>query len=120
MFVFLGILAVIIAIALIFVVVIQNSKGGGLSSTFGGGATQILGARRSNEFIEKVTWYLAAGLAIIAFVANIAGLGGGTAPDQLRMSKSIEEQVIVNPVSMPDASSLQAPAVEATEPTESE
>lgn len=75
MFVILGILSVLIAIALIFIVVIQNSKGGGLSSSFGGtsGATQMFGARRSNEAIEKITWYLAGGLAIIAFVANVAG-----------------------------------------------
>ncbi|MEL6845378.1 MAG: preprotein translocase subunit SecG, partial [Bacteroidota bacterium] len=72
MFILLGILCVVLAVALTLVVIVQNSKGGGLSSTFGGGASQILGARRSSEFIEKLTWYLAVGVAIIAFAANIA------------------------------------------------
>ncbi|MEL6133940.1 MAG: preprotein translocase subunit SecG [Bacteroidota bacterium] len=72
MFILLGIVCVILAVALTLVVIVQNSKGGGLSSTFGGGASQILGARRSSEFIEKLTWYLAIGVAVIAFAANIA------------------------------------------------
>ncbi|MEM9824704.1 MAG: preprotein translocase subunit SecG [Bacteroidota bacterium] len=72
MFIVLGTVCVILAIALTLVVIVQNSKGGGLSSTFGGGASQILGARRSNEFIEKLTWYLAVGVTVVAFMANIA------------------------------------------------
>lgn len=103
MFVLLGTLAVLVAAALIFVVVIQNSKGGGLSSTFGGGATQILGARRSNEFIEKVTWYLAGGLAIIAFLANILISSPSDAPNRLLMQQNIEDQIIEEVNSAPNA-----------------
>ncbi len=107
MFFFLGFLAVIVAIALIFVVVIQNSKGGGLSSTFGGGASQIMGARRSNEFIEKVTWYLGAGLAVIAFLANIMAGGGSEATFESKMSEQIQNQIIENPVALPDPTQFQ-------------
>lgn len=108
MFVFFGILSILVAIVMILAVVIQNSKGGGLSSTFGaGGATQILGARRSNEFIEKFTWYLAIGLAVLAFAANVSGNQGSTAsPNQLRMGDAIENQIVTDPVSLPDASSF--------------
>ncbi|MEM6766243.1 MAG: preprotein translocase subunit SecG [Bacteroidota bacterium] len=92
MFFILGFIAVLIAVALIFVVIIQNSKGGGLSSTFGASsATNILGSRRSNEFIEKVTWYLAGGLALIAFVANVIGMTATTDERTLRMGQAIEE-----------------------------
>lgn len=70
----LTILAILAAIALTFVVIIQNSKGGGLSSTFGAsGASQVLGARRSSDLVEKMTWYLAGGMAILCFLATIAG-----------------------------------------------
>ena len=74
-FFLLGTLTLLVAIGLILVVIIQNSKGGGLSSTFGasGAANQLLGTRRSSEFIEKLTWYLAGGLALLAFFANVAG-----------------------------------------------
>jgi len=118
MFFFLGFLAVLISAALIFAVVIQNSKGGGLSSTFGGGASQILGARRSNEFIEKVTWYLAGGLALIAFVANVVGSTGNSyEASGLRMSDRIEDQIIDQPVA-PDATQFETIPSEGTEPTE--
>ena len=107
MFFFLGFLAVLISAALIFAVVIQNSKGRGLSSTFGGGASQIMGARRSNEFIEKITWYLAGALALIAFVANVVGSASNTyEAGGLRMSDRIEDQIIDQPV-VPDASQFE-------------
>ena len=86
MFVVLGTVCVIIAIGLILVVIVQNSKGGGLSSTFGGGASQILGARRSSEFIEKLTWYLAVGVAIIAFAAE--------APTYLELISQLSTQLM--------------------------
>lgn len=104
MFVVLGILSILIAAALIFAVVIQNSKGGGLSSTFGGGATQMFGARRSNEMIEKITWYLAVGLAVIAFVANIFGTSVTTTNDS---SLRMEQEILSNPVSLPDPNAVQ-------------
>ena len=42
---------------LMAVVLIQNPKGGGIDSTFGGqGANQMFGAARSTDFIEKLTF----------------------------------------------------------------
>ena len=53
---------------LMAVILIQNPKGGGVDSTFGGqGANQMFGAARSTDFIEKLTW----GLAITMFVLAI-------------------------------------------------
>ena len=52
------ILTVISAILMIAIVLVQKSKGGGLSSTFGGG-NQVLGVRGTNKFLEKATWTLA-------------------------------------------------------------
>ena len=52
------ILTVITAILMIGIVLVQKSKGGGLSSTFGGG-NQVLGVRGTNQFLEKATWTLA-------------------------------------------------------------
>ena len=120
MFVVFGILAVLVAAALIFVVVIQNSKGGGLSSTFGGGATQIMGARRSNEFIEKITWYLAGALAVIAFLANIITGAPSDTAAQIRMMQNIENQIIQDPVSMPDAAQYESLPEEGTPAAEGE
>ncbi|MCM1021717.1 MAG: preprotein translocase subunit SecG [Muribaculum sp.] len=61
-------LTVIASLLMIGVVLIQKSKGGGLSSQFGG-ANQVMGVRRTNSFIEKTTWYLAAAIGILAIVS---------------------------------------------------
>lgn len=52
------ILTIISAILLIGVVLIQKSKGGGLGSTFAS-SNSILGVKRTNDVIEKITWWLA-------------------------------------------------------------
>lgn len=69
MFVFFTILIIIAAILLIAVVLIQKSKGGGLSSAFAG-SNQIMGVRRTNSFIEKVTWTLAGAIAVLAVLST--------------------------------------------------
>ena len=57
---------------LIGVVLIQNPKGGGVDSTFGGqSANQMFGAARSADFIEKLTWYLAAILFVLCIFAAL-------------------------------------------------
>ena len=58
MFVFISILIVIVAILLVFIVVIQNSKGGGLAAGFSS-SNQVMGVRKTTDFLEKATWYLA-------------------------------------------------------------
>lgn len=110
-----GVLATLVGIVLIFVVVIQNSKGGGLSSTFAGGsATQMLGARRSSEFIEKATWWLASGIAVLAFLANVVGTSGGDSAESLRMSQQISNQVISDQIQDVSTIGSEAPATEET------
>ena len=120
MFLALGVLSVLIAVLLILAVVIQNSKGGGLSSTFGGavgGASQLFGARRSNEMIEKITWYLAGALALIAFVANVVGASFSNQVETLRMEDAIEGGVEYNtnnsPINPDDIQAFPAPEPEA-------
>ena len=53
------ILIVIAAILMIGIVLIQESKGGGLSSSFAG-YNQVAGVRKTTDFVEKATWCLAA------------------------------------------------------------
>jgi preprotein translocase subunit SecG len=61
----------IVAILLIITVLLQNSKGGGLAGTFGSaGATQVLGVRRTADFLSKATTYLAAAFMILCVLAE--------------------------------------------------
>ncbi len=81
----LGLLTVLIALVsllLMGVILIQNPKGGGLDSTFGGtaGANQVLGAAKSSDFIEKLTWGLAAALFVLCLATSLVvgtGSSGG-------------------------------------------
>lgn len=65
---FLTIGLIIISVLLILVVLVQNSKGGGISSNFSA-ANQIMGARRGTDFIEKATWTLAILLLVFSLLS---------------------------------------------------
>ena len=69
MYIVLIILSLLVAVLLIGIVLIQKSKGGGLSSTFAG-SNQIMGVRRTNSVIEKMTWSLAGALAVLAILST--------------------------------------------------
>ena len=65
-------------VLLIGVVLIQNPKGGGVDSTFGGqSANQMFGAARSADFIEKLTWWLAGILISLCVVAAVMSSASG-------------------------------------------
>jgi preprotein translocase subunit SecG len=59
---------IIVCVLLILVVLVQNSKGGGISSNFSA-ANQIMGARRGTDFIEKTTWTLAILLLVFSLLS---------------------------------------------------
>lgn len=66
------ILIAIISVLLMLVVLIQNPKGGGVDSTFGGqGANQLFGAARSTDLVEKTTWGLAILLVVLCIITTI-------------------------------------------------
>lgn len=68
------IIIVILAILLVFLVLIQNSKGGGLASGFASG-NQVLGAPKTTDVLEKASWILAA--LIVALSIFAAGFNKG-------------------------------------------
>ncbi len=73
----LTVLIALICVLLMGAVLIQNPKGGGIDSTFGGSATnQMFGAAKSTDFIEKVTWYLAIALFVLCIITSLLISGG--------------------------------------------
>lgn len=62
------ILMVIAAVLMCFIVLIQESKGGGLASGFAS-SNQIMGVRKTTDFIEKATWTLAIALVVFSVAA---------------------------------------------------
>ena len=71
MYTFIVILILIVCVLLALVVLVQNSKGGGLAANFSA-PTQVLGARQSADFIEKATWWLACILVALCLAATIS------------------------------------------------
>ncbi|MDR0395278.1 MAG: preprotein translocase subunit SecG [Tannerella sp.] len=63
MYVFISILIFICSILLVLIVLVQNSKGGGLAAGFSS-SNQVLGVRKTTDFLEKATWTLAGLLAV--------------------------------------------------------
>ncbi|PQL93181.1 preprotein translocase subunit SecG [Apibacter adventoris] len=69
-----GIIMIFIIIAcilLVLVVLSQNPKGGGLSSTFGGSGTQMFGVQKTNDFMDKATWSLGGIIVVLSIFAAV-------------------------------------------------
>ncbi len=79
---------IVISIFLILIVLVQNSKGGGLASGFTS-SNQYMGVRKTADFLEKATWTLASALLVLCLLSSIALRAGG---DTTKKS-AIEEQV---------------------------
>ncbi|MFO7790102.1 MAG: preprotein translocase subunit SecG [Bacteroidota bacterium] len=71
MYVFLTILLMIVCVLLVLIVLVQNPKGGGLSSAFGQG-NQVMGVRKTTDFLEKATWGLAIAVLVLSLFASFA------------------------------------------------
>ena len=74
MYIFITILIVIAAVLLTLLVLVQNSKGGGLAAGFASG-NQVMGAPRTADFLEKATWTLIA--LIVVFSIAAVGFNAG-------------------------------------------
>lgn len=69
MFIAISILIIIASLLLTFVVLIQNSKGGGLAANFAAG-NQTFGVRQTADFLEKATWTLAIIILVLCIIAT--------------------------------------------------
>ena len=64
-----SILIFIVSLLLMGIVLIQNSKGGGLAAGFSS-SNQIAGVQRTTDFLEKGTWILAISLLVLCLVST--------------------------------------------------
>jgi len=66
---FLVVLILLVCVLLAVVILIQNSKGGGLAANFSA-PTEIMGVRKTTDFLEKATWWLAIALVVLSLAAT--------------------------------------------------
>lgn len=71
MYTFITVLIIATCVLLVLVVLIQNSKGGGLAAGFAS-STQVMGVRKTGDFLEKFTWGLAITLISLSLLSNFA------------------------------------------------
>ncbi len=98
MYVLLTILIVLASILLTLLVLVQNSKGGGLAAGFTS-SNQIMGVRKTTDFLEKATWSLAAfiillSIATVAFDNSGAKVNESEVKDQFQGTKQAEPGVV--------------------------
>jgi preprotein translocase subunit SecG len=110
------VLITIVCFLLIIVIMVQNPKGGGLSSSLGG-SQMIGGVQKTTDFLDKSTWTLATILIVLIMLSSLSFSGALSDTD----SKIIDQTEAAAPKTATPAAATQAPAAtEAapkTEPT---
>lgn len=96
-YIFISVLVIIACILQIMIVLVQNSKGGGLAANFTS-AGQSMGVRKTADFLEKSTWTLAAAILILCLVAT-ASIPRGQGEQESVIKSSIER--VQDPSSIP-------------------
>jgi preprotein translocase subunit SecG len=115
MYILLLIITLIVCVCLGLIVLIQNPKGGGLSSNFSS-SSQLMGVKKTGDFLEKGTWVLAITLMVLALVINVSVKHGSDKADnaqQIEHTKSVSKPTNTGspaPFTAPGAAQPAAPA----------
>jgi preprotein translocase subunit SecG len=94
------VLITVVCFLLIVVIMVQNPKGGGLSSTFGN-SQQMGGVQKTTDFLDKSTWTL--GIVLIALIlfsslSFESNSGSKIINDTITTTPKVEQTTPVNPV----------------------
>lgn len=114
-FTLLMVLVMVASVLLVIIVMAQNPKGGGLSSTFGGASPAQFGVQRTNDFMEKATWTLGGTIIVLILLSVvITGKPSQAAPaKQLPTKKEAPAKQSSAPASSTTTTPAQAPATPA-------
>ena len=86
-------LIIIVCFLLVLVIMVQNPKGGGLASTFGGDSQQIGGVKKTTDFLDRSTWILASLLFLLILFSNIT-LNSGSDVNESELLNNSDDIVI--------------------------
>jgi preprotein translocase subunit SecG len=99
MYIFISVLIIVVAILIVLIVLVQNSKGGGLAANFAGN-NQVMGVRKTADFLEKATWVL----IIAFFVLNVLAVYTMPRPQTDQVKSELQENINLDaPVQQPTA-----------------
>ena len=101
-YVFISVLIIIACVLQVLIVLVQNSKGGGLAANFTG-TGQSMGVRKTADFLEKATWTLAVAILVLS-VGVTAAIPKQTQEQQSRIENQIQNAIDPNAIpSLPTA-----------------
>jgi preprotein translocase subunit SecG len=104
MYVFITVLIVIASLILILLVVIQNSKGGGLAAGFSS-SNQVMGVRKTTDFLEKATWGFTIAVVALTVVSSFfipqAGVKDSLIRDEIQNTIPAADPNAVSPFGTP-------------------
>ena len=84
MYVFVISLIIFFAFLIVVVILAQNSKGGGLTSQFGGStASNIIGVKKTGDLLEKLTWSFVVIIMALALSTNFIRPGGNVTTNEI-------------------------------------
>ena len=101
LYILVSVLILVVCFFLGLIVLVQDSKGGGLASNFSS-SNQYMGVRKTADFLEKSTWTLAILLLAFSLISVIViprGTGsssGLSATEQLMQEKAQEQGTLLN------------------------
>ena len=99
MYTLITVLIFIVCVLLVLIVLVQNSKGGGLASNFQS-SNQIMGVRKTTDFLEKATWVLAGALLVLSVMGSAFIPREQMTQEQSRVQEQIE--TAVDPTQVPN------------------
>ncbi len=99
MYTLITVLIFIVCVLLVLIVLVQNSKGGGLASNFQS-SNQIMGVRKTTDFLEKATWVLAGSLLVLSIMGSAFIPRERMTQEQSRVQQQIE--TAVDPTQVPN------------------
>lgn len=114
MYTVLVVLMVIASVLMCFIVLIQESKGGGLASGFSS-SNQIMGVRKTTDVIEKTTWGLAIAMVIISVASSYVIPEAVNEKSVMMKNNTIELPAAPVQQTTPEQNATQAPATPATD-----
>ncbi len=80
-----GVLIIVASVILGLIILIQNPKGGGLSSSLGGFGNQLMGVKQTTDVLEKGTWLFAGIIGVLCLTSAmfIPKTGGNPKDNQM-------------------------------------
>jgi preprotein translocase subunit SecG len=98
MYILISVFILIVAVLLVLIVLVQNSKGGGLASNFSA-SNQVMGVKKTTDFLEKATWTLST-LILVLCIAAAAAVSNGEVETESVIKENVENAI--DPTQVPN------------------